>query len=339
MHSSEMVKSATGPSIPDGEMFSNKQVLVTGGTGMIGRFLCQILLQQGAKVRVASLDSEHLCPEGCQFFQRDLTLMENCLEVTEGVDFVFHLAGVKGSPVAAVEKPASFFTPLLLFNTNMLEASRRNAVGGYLYTSSIGVYNPDSGYIEDKAWELPPSDKDYFAGWAKRMGELQLDAYRKQYQWDDLYCVRPANVYGEYDNFDSENAMVIPSLIKRALQAESELVVWGDGSAVRDFIHAEDVAYAMLHVVKNKLHKPVNLGCGSGVSIKQLAEAVVAAVNPKLKLEWDVTKPNGDPKRILDTARLQQSGYRLQVDLPTGIRRVVDWYRHRPEDFQRPSYF
>ena len=165
------------------------------------------------------------------------------------MDIVFNLAGVKGSPAMANERPASFLVPTITFSYNMMEAARREGVERYLYTSSIGVYAPAEYFREDDVWKTFPSPHDRFAGWAKRMGELQAEAYKIEYGWDKISIVRPANVYGPYDNFDPANAMVIPSLIYRALDGEAPLTVWGDGTPIRDFIHARDVARGMMLMV------------------------------------------------------------------------------------------
>ena len=134
------------------------------------------------------------------------------------------------------------------------------------------------------------------------MGELQAEAYKIEYNWDKISIVRPANVYGPYDNFDPENAMVIPSLINRALSGEKPLVVWGDGSPIRDFIHSKDVARGMLLAVEKGINEPLNLGSGEGVSIKQIAETIAKHVpNGPLELEWDISKPKVI-KKFMDTS-------------------------------------
>ena len=196
--------------------FKNQSVLVTGGTGMIGRQLVDLLVERGAKVYVVSLDPPRGLPEGVMYKLADLTDFSACQEVCEGMDYVFNLVGVKGSPKMCKEQPADFMVPMLQFNTNMMEAARRAGVKWYLYTSSVGVYHPAEVFKEDDVWSTFPSDNDRFAGWAKRIGELQAEAYSIQYGWDCVSIVRPANVYGPYDNFDPENAMVIPSLIRKA---------------------------------------------------------------------------------------------------------------------------
>ena len=308
-------------------IYKDKKILVTGGTGLIGRPLVEMLIEAGAKVRIASLDDPSRAHPAAEFRRADLTQFDNCLEVCEGMDFVFNLVGIKGSPVMAAKKPASFFVPIILFNTNMMEAARRRGVARYLYTSTVGVYSPAEIFYEDDVWKTFPSENDKFAGWAKRMGELQAEAYKIEYGWDKIAIVRPANVYGPYDNFDPANAMVIPSLIKRALDGENPFVVWGDGSAVRDFIHARDVARGMMLALEKGLGQPINLGSGEGVSIKKLVEIVVSNMKTKPEVVWDTSKPTGDKKRLMDITRAKTLlGFEPAVSIEDGIKEVMEWY-------------
>ncbi len=305
--------------------YTSKNILVTGGTGMIGQPLCAMLVAAGANVTVASLDDAARAPKDTTFKKLDLRNFDNCLEVAKGQDIVFHLAGVKGSPKMTAERPASFFVPTLQFSLNMMEAARRQGVGRYLFTSSVGVYQPADVFVEDSVWSTFPSPNDRFAGWAKRMCEFQADAYKIEYGWDKISIVRPANVYGPFDNFDPANAMVIPSLIHRALTEDGPLTVWGDGSPIRDFIHAQDVARGMMLAVEKGINEPMNLGSGTGITIKQVAEAV-AKVTGK-ELVWDITKPKGDAKRLMDTTRAKSHGFETQVALEDGIRETIEWYK------------
>jgi GDP-L-fucose synthase len=225
----------------------------------------------------------------------------------------------------SAERPASFFVPTLQFSLNMMEAARRQGVDRYLLTSSIGVYQPADVFHEDSVWTTFPSPNDRFAGWAKRMCELQAEAYKVEYGWDKISIVRPANVYGPFDNFDPANAMVIPSLIHRAVNEDGPLVVWGDGSPIRDFIYSGDVARGMAHVVEHGYTAPVNLGSGDGVTIKQVAEAI-AKVTGK-ELVWDITKPRGDAKRLMETSLAKSIGFKSAVSLEEGINKTIQWYK------------
>lgn len=321
------------------QFFKNKKVLVTGGTGLIGRPLVEMLSDAGAIVTVVSLDSIPRVQNGCStFLQLDLREMENCRTACEGQDIIFQLAGIKGSPVATKTKPASFFVPTLQFSTNMMEAARLADVEWYLNTSSIGVYGPAEVFYEDAVWDDKPSTHDKFAGWAKRIGEMQAEAYKIECGWDRCSIVRPANVYGPFDSFANDSAMVIPSLIKRAINGENPLKAWGDGSPIRDFIHARDVARGMMMVVENKVQEPVNLGSGIGVSIKELAETIAELTG--ITVEWDITKPNGDKKRLMDMKRASGIGFKPEISLKDGLKQTIDWYKvNKNQDSLRYNVF
>ena len=214
----------------------NKRALVTGGTGMIGREVVRILLDNECDVTSVSLDDLSL-DDRAKYIKADLSDLNTCLDITKNMDFVFHIAGIKGSIVVTKEMPASFFVPLLMMNTNILEASRRNNVNKILYTSSIGAYAPSEIFIESEDdFSKPPMDM--FPGWAKRMAELQIQSYAIQYKMTNFSIVRPSNIYGPGDNFDEENAMVIPSLIARIVRGDDPVNIWGDGMAERDFLHS-----------------------------------------------------------------------------------------------------
>ena len=274
------------------QSFQNRNAVVTGGTGLIGRQVVTILCDVGARVRVVSLDDFNIDSRALHVYG-DLTSFGFCKEITKGMDFAFHLAGIKGSIEVTRSKPASFFVPLLMFNTNVLEACRLNKVGKVVYTSSIGAYSSAEVFREGENQDGPPMDM--FPGWAKRMAELQVKAYQQQYGQENFAVVRPCNVYGPGDNFDPENAMVIPTLMHRILSGENPVVIWGDGSAVRDFAYSRDVAegviLALYHGTKGGF---VNLGSGTGVTIRELVETLHRFLS--FNYQFDTGKPSGFPK-------------------------------------------
>ena len=290
----------------------NKNVLVTGGNGMIGRALVELLYDTtSANIMVADLPNV------------DLRDRKDCKAVCEGQDVVFHLAGIKGSPIRCMESPASFSVPQIQFNANMIEAAYNAGVEWFLYTSSVGVYHPAEVFVEDDVWKTFPSENDWYPGWAKRVGEMNVQAYTKEYDWNKCSIVRPANVYGPNDNFGDEST-VIASLIKKAFKNDV-LEVWGDGSPIRDFIYSEDVARGMIHMVENEVTEPVNLASGTGVTIKDLAFIICEYFD--VGLSFDESKPNGDMKRILSTERAESYGFKPQVSLDEGIHRTINWYK------------
>jgi len=311
-------------------MFKNKKILVTGGGGMIGRSLVKFLLERGANITIADLTTPTDLPQGVKFVKVDLRYFDQCEAICDGMDYVFNLVGIKGSPKMCAEQPADFMVPMLQFNTNMMEAARRANVKWYLYTSSVGVYAPAEVFKEDDVLNTVPSPNDRFAGWAKRMGEMQAEAYSIQYGWNKVSIVRPANVYGAYDNFNPANAMVVPSLIRKA-QENDVLEVWGDGSTIRDFIHADDVALGMIFAVENQITQPINLGSGEGYSIKEVVDMVVKYANKPLEVKWLTDKPAGDKIRLFDMTRAKNYGFNTSVSLEEGIKKTTEWFLNNKE--------
>ncbi len=317
--------------------FANKNVLVTGGTGLIGRQIVNILCDAGANVKVVSLDQVNVDDRAEHVFG-DLTDFSLCKELTGDMDFVFHVAGIKGSIDVTKSKPASFFVPLLMFNTNMLEACRLNNVQKVVYTSSIGAYSSAEIFVEGENADGPPMDM--FPGWAKRMAELQVKAYKIQYGLDNFAIVRPCNVYGPGDNFDPKNAMVIPTLMHRIHQKEDPVVVWGDGSAIRDFAYSRDVAegviLALYHGTGGEF---VNLGSGKGYSIKELVETLNEFLD--FNYQFDTSKPSGFPRRIMDMAKAKKViQYEPSTSLLDGLKETWNWFVENQDEYlKKQNYF
>ncbi len=305
---------------------NGKNVLVTGGTGMIGQQLIKLLHKEGANITVVSLDSPKIVPKNIKFLNLDLMDFNNCKTACKGIDVVFNLIGIKTSPKIIQEKPADIFVSYLRFNTNIIEAARQENVKWFLYVSTIGVYSPDEVMEEDSLWSGFPSKHDWYGGWAKRIGEMQLETYKIQYGLKNYSIVRPANVYGPYDDFSS-TSMVIPSLIKRIYNKENPFIVWGDGSSIRDFIYSEDVAKAMIFAVSNEIHEPLNVGSGHGISIKDLVNTAIEISDYKPEIIWDTSKPSGDKQRILNTKKLNDYGFLPSISLKEGLTRTLEWYK------------
>ena len=308
---------------------------------MIGRAIVKQLCDLNAKVTSVSLD-DLVVDERAKHLKLDLTQFSNCLDVTHGVDYVFHVAGIKGSIEVTKSKPASFFVPILMFNTNMLEACRLNKVKRTVYTSSIGAYPSAEVFKEPDNFDpgLEPPPMDMFPGWAKRMAEMQILAYNKQYSLDNFAIVRPCNVYGPGDNFDPQNAMVVPSLMSRISNGESPLKVWGDGSAVRDFAYSEDVATGVIQALLSGTNGEfVNLGSGKGYSIRELVETLKQVTD--FEYEFDKTKPSGFPKRVMSIEKAKMLiGYNPQTPLFDGLKATWDWFMaNREEYLNRKNYF
>ncbi|QWR77047.1 NAD-dependent epimerase/dehydratase family protein [Candidatus Magnetomonas plexicatena] len=310
--------------------FYRKNVLVTGGTGLIGRKVVRILEQAQAHIKIVSLDTLKVS-DSAQYVYGDLSDFNLCKELTKDMDYVFHLAGVQGNAYTSKAKPASHFVPILMVNTNVLEAARINKVGKVVYVSTIGIYE-EAGVLRESDFRCDSAPMD-FAGWAKRMGELQIGAYKTQYGYDNFSIVCPAHVYGEGDNFDPKVSLVIPALLYRLSEGqENPLVVWGDGSAVRDFVYSGDVAEGIVLAMYHGTHgELVNLGSGIGTSIRELIETLHTFI--PFEYRFDSSKPTGVAKRVMDISRAKTMiGYNPQTSLYEGLKITWDWYINNPDE-------
>lgn len=317
--------------------FLGNNILVTGGTGLIGRQVVNILTEAGAYVKVVSLD-EIKVNESAEHTRGDLRDFDFCKDVTKGMDFIFHLAGIQGSAKTSKTDPASYLVPTLMINTNLLEACRINRARKVIYTSSIGAYAEAEILREsDYRYDSQPMD---FIGWAKRMAEIQIHAYKIQYKLENFSIVVPAHVYGPGDNFDPETAMVIPSLMYKIYHKIDPVVVWGDGNATRDFVFCKDVAggiiLALYYGTKSQI---VNLGSGKGVSIRELVETLRSFLD--FNYIFDSAKPCGVAKRVMDISLARQLlGYNPQTRLAEGLKMTWEWYNRNPEEYlAKVNYF
>jgi len=287
----------------------NKSALVIGASGMVGTALMKVLGSSKTYFSIKGVDIE-----------TDMTIKSNT-EIIKDYDHIYHLAGKKGSPQTAKERPADYL-PMLQFDTNIIEAVGKYKPEWFLYTSSIGVYPPMEVYEEDKVWHQVPSENDKVPGYIKRMGELSCYSIRATYGYENISIVRPANIYGPNDNF-GKNSMVIPALIKKGCN-DDVINVWGDGSPIRDFIYCEDVARGMLHMVENRHNNTVNLGSGQGVKISDIANTIGKYFDKEVK--YDKSKPNGDMKRLMSMRRAQELGIFTRTSLEEGIKKTIEWY-------------
>ena len=287
----------------------NKSALVIGASGMVGTALMRVLSDSKLYNVIRGVDIE-----------TDMTIKENA-KIIASYDHIYHLAGIKGSPLRAKERPADYL-PMLQFDTNVIQAVGKYKPEWFLYTSTIGVYPPMEEYRENSVWHKVPSENDRVPAYIKRMGELSCYSIRATYGYENISIVRPANIYGPHDNFGDEST-VIASLIKKGYD-DDVINVWGDGEPIRDFIYSKDVAQGMLHMVQNKINVPINLGSGVEVKISDIANTIGKHFDKEVK--YDKSKPNGDMRRQMNTNRAESVGFKPKYTLEDGIKETIDWY-------------
>jgi GDP-L-fucose synthase len=319
--------------------FKNKNVLITGASGLVGYPTVVKCIEAGANQVVAvdiniSKELNKLAlqyPNQLKLQELDLTYLSNCQSLfSNGVDICLHLAGIKGSPTRAAKQPADYLFPMIMFNTNMIKAAFDAKVEWFVYTSSVGVYQPADIMEEDTVWTTMPSKNDWYPGWSKRVGELAIESLQVQHNWNNWTIIRPANIYGVKDNF-APDATVIGANVWKVFNTEgNEIVCWGNGSARRDFVFGDDVAQAVVDVVTKEVNDVINFGCGQAVTIKETIETIVDLykeyTGTTKEIVWDDTKPNGDLLRCLSSTKQQKYGILPRTSLRDGLKKVIEAY-------------
>ena len=305
-----------------------KKVLITGCSGLVGIHLVKKCLNKGYDVIGVDINHSSNLPisDKFTFYELDLTIEENIknLFFYESPDIVFNCFGIKGSPIRAKELPVDFLYPSFKINTEIINQCYKNNIW-LLFVSSVGVYSPSEKFVESDVWKSLPSESDWFPSWSKRMGEILLEAYKVQYGYDKWSIIRPANIFGEYDDF-SGNGTVISSTIKKIYEATDSIEAWGDGSPIRDFVYAGDVADAILRLYTDKIHTTINFGAGEEITIKQMIETLIKISKKPISINWDSSKPNGDLRRQMDITKQTEIGLLPVLGFEKALEITYDYY-------------
>jgi GDP-L-fucose synthase len=305
--------------------WENRRVVVTGGHGFLGSFVVEKLRTAGAREVVVPRSQVH-----------DLRVQSEALRLytDSRPDIVIHLAAVVGGIGANRANPGRFFYDNAMMGMNMIEAARIAGLEKFVCAGTICSYPKFTPvpFREEDFWNGYPEETNAPYGLAKKMLLVQLQAYREQYGLNGIYLT-PVNLYGPRDNFDLETSHVIPALIRKCLEAKKnaagEIVAWGTGNATREFLYAEDAAEAMV-LAAEKYSKPalVNLGSGEEIRVRDLLEMIRSLVGSTAQVRWDASRPDGQPRRCLDTTRAAaEFGWRAKTPLRDGLRKTIDWYR------------
>ena len=315
-------------------MYSDKNILVTGGTGMIGSHLVELLLEKNANVRIVAHEREippELEDKGLDVVSGDLTEKKFVEESMKDMDYVFHLAAYTGGLGRTSTHPASTLTPNLIMDGNVLECAKNEGIERFLYASCTCVYPNDEKTLEEEdAWKGNPPEIHASYSWSKRMGERQAIAYHKEYGMN-IAIVRPSNSYGPRDSDDLETAHALGSLIMKAINKMDPFVIWGDGNPIREYIYARDAAKGMLLAMENYcVGDPINLASGEFVSISELARKILKLTNTSPEIKFDKEKPSGQKRRVLSNKKAKEKiGFVAETSLDVGIEETIKWYKQK----------
>ncbi len=301
-----------------------RKILVTGGAGFLGSFVVQKLLERGIPKKNIFI------PRSKDY---DLTKWDNCMKVVNGQDIVIHLAAVVGGIGYNREIPGQMFYENLMMGTQLMEAARLAGVEKFVAIGTICAYPKFTPipFKESDLWHGYPEETNAPYGLAKKMLLVQAQAYRQQYGFNAIYLL-PVNLYGPGDNFNPESSHVIPALIKKVADAQKAsqkyIDVWGTGRASREFLYVEDCAEGVvLATEKYNKSEPVNLGANREIKIKDLVKTICKLMNFKGEIRWDKTKPDGQPRRMVDaTLAKKEFGFKAKTDFEKGLRKTIDWY-------------
>jgi GDP-L-fucose synthase len=312
-------------------MFNERRVLVTGGGGLVGRHLIKLLLESGAHVTAIShtrSPPSHLS-EKIKVINGNLTESKFCNDIVKDIDYVFHTAAFIGGVKQNISHPATMISQNSIMNSNIIKASNDSNVERFLYMSCTCVYPDKDGLLkEDVSWNEPPSKSAVQFGWVKRMGELESKSYKEEFGLKTA-IVRPANAFGPGDLYDKYRSHAVPALIMKAVAKIKPFKIWGDGTAKRDFLYAEDIARgAMLALEKYSIGEPINISTGNPVSINELATKILAlSGNADVEIVHESHDLAGASSRVLDPTKAQEKlGFRPKFTLEEGLQKTIQSY-------------
>ena len=307
----------------------DKRILVTGGAGFLGRQVVKQLCEAGSDRDKISI------PRSREF---DLRSMDVCQKVVQNQDIIVHLAAHVGGIGLNREKPGELFYDNLMMGVQLIHAAYQAGVEKFVCVGTICAYPKFTPvpFKEDDLWNGYPEETNAPYGVAKKALLVQLQSYRQQYGFNGVYLL-PVNLYGPEDNFDPRSSHVIPALVRKVHEAQvrgdKQLPVWGDGSPSREFLYVDDAARGIAMATQfYDESDPVNLGTNYEITIKDLVELICDLMGFEGEIVWETDKPNGQPRRCLDTERAKEKfGFVAQVEFKQGLKNTIDWYRQHAE--------
>lgn len=307
------------------DFWANKKIVVTGGAGFLGSFLIEKLVKErGVNAKSIYIPRSQ---------NNDLRIWNDCVKTVKNADVVIHLAAKVGGIGFNRENPATLFYDNAVMGIQLMEAARREKVEKFVAIGTVCAYPKYTSvpFKEEEIWNGYPEETNAPYGIAKKILLVQAQAYRQQYGFNAIYLL-PVNLYGPRDNFDPRSSHVIPALIRKMVDAKAEerkkVTVWGTGKASREFLYVEDAAEGIL-LATEKYNKsdPVNLGSGKEITIKALVDLIAELSGFDGKISWDATKPDGQPRRCLDTSKAKREfGFLAKIDFKKGLKKTIGWY-------------
>ena len=316
-------------------MFAGKNVLVAGGAGFIGANLVKRLLETGANVRATlHASGSVIIDEKVDYVRCDLTQINDCRRVVEDMDYIFMCAAFSSGAAVIAASPLAIVTPNVVMNTQMLEAAYAARVRKFIFISSSVVYPPSGGKPckEDEMMDGEPYDIYYGPAWMKRYAEILCRLYSEKLKRPlSTIVVRPSNIFGPHDDFDYETSHVMAATIRKVIERQNPLNVWGSGEDVRDFIYIDDFIDGLLLAAANQDgYDPVNIASGQGFSVMQILEMLFKIENLQdVQIVRDPSKPSMIPIRLFDISKARRTlGFEAKTDLEAAMVKTIQWYRN-----------
>lgn len=303
---------------------TKQKILVTGGKGFLGRYVVKNLIRNGAS------EKNIIVPRSKEY---DLRKISNCKKVLQNADILIHLAGNVGGIGKNLQLPGTLFYDNAIMGIQLIHEAMRSGVKKVIIIGTICAYPKYTPipFKENDLWIGYPEETNAPYGLAKKMLLVQSQAYRTEFGLNSIYLL-PVNLYGPGDNYDPQSSHVIPALIRKIAEAKRNnspfIEIWGDGTSTREFLYVEDAARAIVQATKKyDKPEPINLGSGQEISIKDLVTLISKIMDFKGKIVWDITKPNGQPRRLLDISKaLREFGFKAKTPLEVGLKKTIDWY-------------
>lgn len=315
-------------------IFRNKNVLVTGGAGFIGTNLINRLIHLGANIRATIYRNQPIViNDNVEYVKCDLSNMDNCKRIVKGIDYVFMCAASTSGAAVIASTPLIHVTPNIIMNSQMLEASYFEGIKKFVFISSNAAYPPSGDKLikEDEMFNGDPYDTYFGVGWMKRYTEILCKLYSEKLKNPmKTIVIRPSNIYGHYDKFDIATSHVMAATIRKVVERNNPIEVWGDGNDIRDLIYIDDFIDAII-LATEKIDKfyPINIGYGKGYSIKEILQMTIEIDGfDNAQIVYNPSKPSMIPIRLIDIQKAEKLlGFKPRTNIREGIKKTVDWYR------------